>query len=393
MPQSLDTFDIHAPGAREGAECVWARLRETPGLHHDDRYGGYHVAARYQDVMAVLTNPALYASGRGITLPPPAAVRSFHIPAEVDPPQHREYRALIAPLLSAERARALEPAIRTLATGLIDRIPTDTPCDFVRHFARPLPIMVTLSLMQCPLADADSIEAMVDDLHRQIGTGEATGAPERLRDYAAQVVALRKKTATDPQADVISSIALGQVSGRPLTDEEQMSMVRLLLVGGFDTTSIALATMVRWLAEHPEEADRLRSDPAAIDLACEEIVRFASPSTYLRREVTEDTVLNGTPLAKGSSVLVAFGAANRDPAKFACPEAIDATRKPNQHLGFGAAHHRCVGSFIAKAQMRIAAEELLARFAHFHLDPAGGIEYSAGLGQGIMRLPMIFSRG
>lgn len=392
MALTLDGFDIHAPGARDGAECVWSRLREAEGLHHSDRYGGFHVAARYEDAMTVLLNPAVFASGAGITLPPPGGVRSFHIPAEIDPPAHREYRALMAPLLSSGHARAMEPAVRELVIELAERIPSEESVDFVRAFARPLPILVTLSLMGLPRSDADALEQMVEDLHHQIATGEPTGAPERLKAYAERVVADRKASATDPAADIVSSIVLGHALGRPLTDEEQMSMVRQILVGGFDTTAIALATMMWWLAGHPDEAVRLRGDPAAIDLACEEIVRFASPSTYLRREVAVDTVLGGTALRKGESVLVAFGAANRDPAKFACPEQIVAGRKPNPHIGFGAGHHRCVGSFVAKTQLRIAFEEILARFAGFRLDPAGRIEHSAGLGQGIMRLPMLFTR-
>jgi cytochrome P450 len=392
MAQSLESFDIHAADAHEGAPCLWAQMREQAGLYHNDGYGGFHVAARYEDVMAVLMKPAVYASGRGITLPPPDGVRSYHVPSEIDPPDHREYRALLAPLLTASHARAMEPEIRARAVELIDRIPSGESVDFVRAFARPLPILVTLFLMKCPAADASELERMVEDLHRQVATGEETGAPQRLKAYSERIAAERRRTAADPGADIVSSIVLGEVFGRRLTPEEQMSMVRQVLVGGFDTTSIALATMLWWLAGNPDEAERLRRDPAAIDLASEEIVRFASPSTYLRREVAEHTVLGGTPLTKGDSVLVAFGAANRDPARFACPDRIVADRKPNPHVGFGAGHHRCVGSFVAKAQLRIACEEILARFAGFRLDPAGVIEYSAGLGQGIMRLPMIFTR-
>jgi cytochrome P450 len=392
VTQSLEGFDIHAAGAHDGAESLWARMRDGDGLYHSDRYGGFHVAARYEDVMAVLLKPAIYASGRGITLPPPDGVRSYHIPSEIDPPAHREYRALLGSLLTPKHARAMEPEIRALATGLIDRIPDGDSFDFVRAFARPLPILVTLSLMKCPLSDAETLERMVEDLHREVATGEPTGAPERLKAYSERVVADRKLTATDPAADIVSSIVLGTAFDRPLTPEEQMSMVRQVLVGGFDTVSIALATMMWWLARNPDEAERLRGNPAAIDLASEEIVRFASPSTYLRREVVEPTELGGTPLNKGDSVLIAFGAANRDPAKFDRPDEIVPDRKPNPHVGFGAGHHRCVGSFVAKAQLRIAFEEILARFFGFALDPEGDIEHSAGLGQGIMRLPVIFTR-
>ena len=392
MGQTLKNFDIHAPLARKGAECLWSQMRATEGLVRFENYGGYYVAARFEDALAVLTKPTLFASGTGVTLPPPDNVRSFHIPAEVDPPAHREYRALMAPLLSASHARAMEPAIRAIARGLIAQMRTDESIDFVAAFARPLPILVALDLMGLPRSNAHDLGRMVDDLHREVATGELTGASERLQAYANRVVAERRATATDPNADVVSSIVLGSVFGRPLEPEEQMSMVRLLLVGGFDTTAIALATMMWWLARAPGEAERLRGNPAAIDLASEEIVRFSSPSTYLRRQVTEDTVLAGTELLKGDSVLVAFGAANHDPAKFSCPEQIVATRKPNAHIGFGAGHHRCVGSFLAKAQLRVAVEEILANFNTFSIDASSPIDYTTGLGQGIVVLPMIFAR-
>ncbi len=392
MGQTLESFDIHAPQAREGAECLWAQMRDMPGLYRSERYGGFYVAARFEDVMTVLMKPTIFGSGKGITLPPPDAVRSYHIPTEIDPPAHREYRGLMAPLMTAAHARAREPFVRAIVAELLDRIPDDQPIDFVRVFARPLPILVALDLLGQSASDAVELEQMVGDLHREVATGVKTGAADRLGVYAETVLNRRRGHATDPQADVVSSILLGTVFGRPLTPEEQMSMVRLILIGGFDTTSAALATMMWWLATNPDEAGRLRANLTLLDSASEEIVRFASPSTYLRREVMEDCELSGTRLRKGDSVLIAFAGANRDPAKFECPDMIVADRKPNQHVGFGAGHHRCVGSFIAKTELRLAFEAILDVFNDFRIDETRPIEYTTGLGQGIISLPMVFSR-
>ncbi len=386
--QTLESFDIHAPGGRVGAECVWARMREMDGLYRSEDYGGYYVAARYEDVMTVLMNPQVFASGKGITLPPPDTIRSFHIPAETDPPEHREYRGLMAPLLSANHARDMEPAIRDIARGLIAKIPDGEPMDFVRAFARPLPILVALDLMRLPRAHAGALEEMVVDLHREVASGVPTGAADRLKRFSEQVLEDRRADASDPNSDVVASILLGKAFDRSLTPDEQMSMVRQILVGGFDTTSIALATMMKWIAENPQAAAQLRGEPKRIDLASEEIVRFSSPSTYLRREVVEDYELAGTQLKKGDSVLIAFGAANHDPSKFTCPADVVSDRKPNMHVGFGAGRHRCVGSFLAKAQMRVAFEEILAHFDSFQIEPDPPIAYTTGLGQGIISLPM-----
>ncbi|WP_404476782.1 cytochrome P450 [Novosphingobium sp. BL-52-GroH] len=388
--EAADTadLDIHASGAYENGPCIWSRLREQEGLAWSPRYGGFYVAARYEDALQVLTKPGVFGSGKGITLPPPDGIRSFHIPAEIDPPLHGEYRALMQPQLDADRARSMEPAIREIVDVLVERLPLDTPFDFVRAFARPLPIMVALDIMRLDRGHAAELEDMVEDLHREVATGMPTGAAERLKRFAEHVLAQRRRTLRDEDDDVVASILRGSVEGRALGAEEQMSMLRQILVGGFDTTAIALATMMKWLAENPQEVARLRANPGLIDSASEEIVRFASPSTYLRREVMEPVELAGTKLERGDSVLVAFAAANRDPAKFACPEEIDAQRRPNMHLGFGAGRHRCVGSFVAKAQMRIAFAQLLERFEAFELDAAEPIAYSTGLGQGIVSMTM-----
>ena len=388
----LNCFDIHAANARTDAECQWAKMRDQHGLFHSNRYGGFYVAARYADVMEVLMNPDLFASGRGITLPPPDEIRSFHIPAEIDPPAHREYRALMQPLLSAKHAREMEPAIRDIARALIEEIPDGATIDFVHAFARPLPILTALNLMRLPRSHSSTLEAMVEDLHREVATGIPTGAAARLTVFCERVLEERRDDAIDPNADIVSSVLLGRAFGRRLSGEEQMSMVRLLLVGGFDTTSIALATMMKWISESPDEAEKLRGDTKRIDSASEEIVRFSSPSTYLRREVTRNCQLGGTKLKAGDSVLVAFGAANHDPERFECPDEIVAQRKPNPHVGFGAGRHRCVGSFFAKAQMRVAFEEILDTFAAFEIDQSKTMAYTSGLGQGLSSLPLRMTR-
>ena len=390
--QTLETFDIHAPGAREGAECLWAHMRDAPGLYHSDKYGGFYVAARYEDVLKVLTNPRVFSSARGITLPPPVSVRSYHVPAEVDPPTHGLYRALLMPFVTPEQARRREPAIREIVRELIEAIPGGETVDFVRVLARPLPIRVTLSFMDLPASDAPDLEDLVEALHRDVATGVSSGAIDRLEDYARHILSRRRETATDPAEDLVSAIVLGTVEERPLTEGEQVSMVRLFLIGGFDTTSATLAETARWLTERPDEIARLRAEPSAIPALVEEMVRFTSPATYLRREVTEPVELGGTMLKPGDSVLVAFGAANRDPSKFADPGHVDPDRKANPHVGFGAGNHRCIGSFIGKAELKVAFEELLIAFDDMRIDPGQPITYQSGLGQGIMTLPLVFTR-
>ncbi|WP_395335679.1 cytochrome P450 [Novosphingobium sp. BL-8H] len=390
--QTLETFDIHAPQARSGAECLWAKMREMQGLYRNESYGGYYVVSRYEDVLKVLTKPALFSSAHGITLPPPTSVRSLHVPAEVDPPMHGQYRALMMPFVMPEKVRMREPVVRAMVERLLAQVPDGVSFDFVRVVGRPLPILVALDLLGMPAEDAADLEQLVGQLHSDVAAGKSSGAIGRIEDYAKTILDRRRPTATDPVEDLVSSVLLGKVDGRPLTEHEQVSMIRLLLIGGFDTTSATLTEMMRWIASEPEQARRLRKDPSLIPGAIEDVVRFTSPATYLRREVTEDVELGGTQLKKGDSVLVAFGSANRDPNKFPNPDTIDPTRKPNMHVGFGAGNHRCIGSFLAKMELTTAFEEIFSQFSEFYVDRSKSVAYTSGLGQAIISLPMIFKR-
>ncbi|PTR12576.1 MULTISPECIES: cytochrome P450 [unclassified Novosphingobium] len=381
-------LDPHARNSRVGAEAIWAEMRERPGLTYNPEYGGFYYVTRYADVLKVLTNPTLFSSAHGITLPP-AKVRSAHVPAEVDPPAHAEYRNLLVPLMTPARVRLMEDQVRNWVTKLLDAFQGEEKVEFFRAFARSLPVHVALDFLGLPQEDGLILEPLVDELHEEVATGVRTGAADRLTQYARSIVESRKDVVTDPDADVVSSVLLGKKFGEPLTVDEQISMFRLFLVGGFDTASMALAAAVWWLAQHPEDFERLREHPELIDSMSEDAVRFSSPATYLRREVTQDIELGGTQLQAGDQVLVCFGAANRDPAKFSEPDRILLDRKPNVHVGFGAGNHRCVGSFIAKLEMRLALEEMLKRYKHIALDESQPVLYSHGLNQGIVSLPLL----
>jgi len=382
-------YDIHAPDVRREAECLWARLRDEPGLARGERYGGYWFAAKYKDMKEALLKHGIFASGAGITLPE-AHNRSRHIPAEIDPPLHKGYRAIMQRTLTAEKVSALEPAVERIVRELFDGFAAGSHVEFFGAFARPLPIYVMLEFLGLPREDGAMIDALVVELHTEVATGKITGAARRLTDYAGSVVDRREQSGGGRDDDFVATVIKGEVDGRPLTRDEKINMVRQVLIGAFDTVSLTISSGVWWLAQHPEDAQRLRDTPSLMNSATEEIVRFASASTYLRRTVTQDSSLGGTPLTSGDKVLLCFGAANRDPTVFSEPDRLVLERPPTNHLGFGLGLHRCVGSHLAKVQLRMAFTELLRRYRDFRLDPQGIIRLSSGLGQGIIALPLIF---
>jgi len=385
----LKDYDIHARDVRKHAERVWARMRAEANLVHGEKYGGFYAAAKFKDMKEALLKHGIFSSGSGITLPE-AHNRTRHIPAETDPPVHKGYRAIMQRPLAADRIKTMEPAVRDIVVQLLDAFKGQRRVEFFSAFARPLPVYVMLHFLGLPREDGAMIDALVVELHTEVATGVATGGARKLTEYAESVIERRERSGAPPGDDFVSTVAAGEIDGRPLTREEKMNMVRQVLIGAFDTTSLTIAAGVWWLAQHPEDAHRLRETPALMNTASEEMVRFASASTYLRRTVTQEAELGGTPLKPGDKVLLCFGAANRDPSVFADPDRMVLDRTPINHLGFGLGLHRCVGSHLAKLQIQVAFTEILNRYEEFHLDPEGTIELSSGLGQGIIALPLIF---
>jgi cytochrome P450 len=385
----LKDYDIHASDVRREAECAWARMRAAPTLVHGEKYGGFYFASKFKDMKEALLKHGIFSSGSGITLPE-ARNRSRHIPAETDPPIHKGYRAIMQRTLTADRIKPMEPAVRGIVLDLLDAFRGQRRVEFFSAFARPLPIHVMLHFLGLPREDGAMLDALVVELHTEVATGVITGGAKKLTEYAESVIDRRENGPQAAADDFVATVIRGEIDGRPLTRDEKVNMVRQVLIGAFDTTSLTIAAGVWWLAQHAEDAQRLRDNPSLMNSASEEIVRFASASTYLRRTVTQDAELGGTTLHAGDKVLLCFAAANRDPSVFTDPDKVILDRTPINHLGFGLGLHRCVGSHLAKLQIQVAFTELLARYRELSLDPEGEIKFSSGLGQGIVALPMVF---
>jgi cytochrome P450 len=386
--EDFRNFDHRAEKHAEDAPCVWARMREAPGLAHSDRYGGFYVVTRYDDLYEAAVKCQVFSSAQGISFPD-LDFDTRMVPAEADPPIHREYRALLTAFLTRERIAEMEPAIRQKARRLLDGFAGQSRIDFIESYARALPVLVSLELLGLPPEDGAKLDHLIEELHAQRGSEAAMAAAEALGRHLEATLVAHRERAREPGESILSSIVLGTVEGRPLRMDEQVSMVRLLLFGGFDTTSIALGATFRWLADHPEDAQRLREDPELVETAIEEFVRYASPATYLRRTVTEETTLGGQALHPGDRVLLSFAAANRDPTKFDTPDQVVIDRTPNHHLGFGAGVHRCIGFLVGKMMLRITLQEFLAWYHEFRLDPDGAIEWKSGENMGMVSLPLI----
>jgi cytochrome P450 len=202
-----------------------------------------------------------------------------------------------------------------------------------------------------------------------------------------QSALLARERRKRPAADVFSSLANGEFRGAPLTRMMTQVNFFLLIIAGNETTRNALSGGIQALCEHPEQFDRLRSDPSLLPEAIEEILRWVSPVMQFRRTAMRDTKIGDRRIREGDKVVMYYGAANRDPRVFDDPEVFDITRKPNPHLAFGVGTHFCMGSHIARLEMRVTLEEFLRKFPNVSL--AGPPErLQSNFMSGIKRLPL-----
>lgn len=383
-------FDHNRENHRLGIETTWASMRELKVLPYSRAHNGFYVVTRYEDVAYAARNPEIFSSAHGIAIPD-LHVDFRLLPLETDPPVHREYRRLLNPFVTHEHVNRFEPIIRGVAADLIGRLEQQagraTDIDFVKVFAMPFPGRVALKFLGFPEDAAPVLDELINIIVGLRGTDAARAAAASLSAYIEGF--LQSHRATPLTSDnILSAIAHAQIEGEQISPAQQNSLTTLLLFGGFTTTTFALSCAMHWLAEHPQDRQRLSEHPELLPLAVEEFVRFASPGTYLGRTVTRDTELRATQLKEGERVLLSYGSANRDESVFARADEIIFDRTPNRHLGFGYANHSCLGVHLARLELRLALQLLLSRLGDFEVDRTRKIRWSSGETQGMTTLPL-----
>jgi cytochrome P450 len=338
--------------------------------------------------------PEVFSSAQGIAIPD-LHFDSRLLPIETDPPAHREFRRLLNPFVTREHIARCESMICATAAELLDVLRTqlaESPeIDFVSAFARLFPGRIALKFMGFPPADTLRLDSLINTTVDGRGTPAAAQAGAELNAYIDEFLAARRALPCDP-LDLVSVVAYARIDDVSLTSEQQNSLTKLLLFGGFTTTTFALASAFRWLADHPADRSRLREEPALLATAIDEFVRFSSPGTYLGRMVVAETQLGTTALHPNDRVLLSYGSANRDPAVFERADEVVLERTPNRHMGFGHANHSCLGVHLARLEMRIAFQTLLPHLIEFEVDRSRPIEWSSGETQGMTTLPLIVHR-
>jgi cytochrome P450 len=363
-------------------------LRADHPVTWSDAWGGFWVVTCYADVLRVAQDWETFSSARGVTVPyGPSPYPA--LPEMIDPPEHRIFKRLINAYLTPAVVAGWEAATRAIVRRLLDGFAAEGRCEFMEDFARPLPGLTFFELvMHAPPEEL----AEVNRLSTAASIPTAKGAREAraaMLDWISEFV--QRRQGEPPQGDVVDAVLGADIDGRPITHEEIVGVIQLLLFGGLDTTAGALGMMMLRFCEDPDIPARLRNDPALIPEAAEELLRLDAPFVFIARTATREVELGGQRIAEGDKVLISWASANRDDAEFACPHAFDPDRETNRHLAFGAGPHRCAGSNLARLNIRLALEEVLARLHDIRLAEGADPAYHSGFSRTPVTVPIEFT--
>lgn len=306
------------------------------------------------------------------------------IPLSIDPPDHSKYRKVLDPLFAPKRMDAIEDDIAGRVNHFIDAFVDRGSCHFTDELAVPFPSAVFLGLMGLPWEELPTFLRMKDGIIRpssESGTPEDNAQVQRdtAQDIYRYFDAILDERAKSPQDDILSHFLAAEVDGEKLTREEILDICFLFLIAGLDTVTDSLTCFFAFLGAHPEHRRALAADPGLIPGAVEELLRWESPVPTVFRMAAVDTELGGCPVRQGEPVLIGIGAANVDPAAFADGFDVRFDREVNPHIAFGGGIHRCLGSHLARRELRVTLREWHRRIPEYELKAGIELEYAVNL--------------
>jgi cytochrome P450 len=359
-----------------------AMLEEGPAVR--GRNGRGVVAVRREAVNEVLRHPDRFTSKDLVHL---GNVRPL-LPLSVDPPDHLKYRRILDPLFAPRRMDAVEADIAARVHHFIDAFADRGECDFAEEFAVPFPSSVFLGLMGLPWEELDTFLRFKDGLIRPGGhiggIGLDPAVAQKIQHDTGQEVyayfnAILDERQREPRPDVLTQLLAAEVEGQKLTREEILDICFLFLTAGLDTVTDSLTCFYAFLSRNPAQRQRLVEEPAIVNRAVEELLRWETPVTGVPRMAAVDTEVAGIPVKAGEPVSVSLGAANLDPDAFEAPHEVRLDREENPHIAFGGGVHRCLGSHLARRELRVTLREWHKRIPVYSLRPGTELEFPMGL--------------
>jgi len=332
---------------------------------------GHWIFTEPEMIRAALQHPEIFSSS--VVTPLEEDPPYKWIPEMLDPPEHTKWRQLLAPHFAPKLMEQMEGRVKERCIEIIDSFAARGHCDFLRDFAWRYPTTIFMEMMGLPLDGLDRFLSWEHEiLHLTVDEdpdrSRAVAAMIAVQGYFAELIEMKR---VHPGEDLLTTALRWEIDGKPISQEDMLSWCLLMFMAGLDTVSIQLSYAFWYLASHPEARSRLAADPSLAAPAVEEFLRvfaFVAPS----RKVTQETEFHGCPLKKGDMVLLPLSAACRDAGAFADPVSVQLERDHNNHIAFGLGPHRCLGSHLARRELRVALEEWHRRIPDYHL--AQGVE-------------------
>ena len=321
------------------------------------------------------------------------------IPLQIDPPDHKKYRKVLDPLFAPRKmANELEEPVTKLVNELIDELGDRTEIDFAADFSTRFPTHVFLTLLGLPLENLPTFLAMKDGIIRPnhvvgtaFGTPEAVAHQKATADsiyaYFDEVLDERER---EPRDDLLSEFLATEVDGVRLTRHEILDICFLFLIAGLDTVTATLDCMFAFLAEHPDHRRQIVEDPELIPSAVEEMLRWETPVMGIVRAAVADAEIAGCPVKKGDHIIALIGSANTDEEFLEDADEVRFDREINRHIAFGGGIHRCLGSHLARLELRIALREWHRRIPDYSVPDGHELVYTGGI-RSIEHFPLVLA--
>lgn len=393
----IEHYTLHSKDVQKHHDEIHAEMRQSCPVAHSVEHGGFYALTRYKDVYDAAHKPGLLSSFP-VTIPPFGNPTPM-IPIEVDPPAHRNYRTLVGQQFSPNAVDEIEPQIKDIVVEIVDKLVGQQEVDLAKEVAIALPLRAILDLyLGVPEQDWDKLknEFLImlqpdPELSDEENGERAMQAGLNCTMYFAELLEDRRTNGYG--TDLISHLDQAEVDGERLEDDEIFGFCLVLVPAGFDTTASVLSRLMLLFAERPEVRDQLEAiidDPDKLDLAVEELVRYMPPQPGVARNVTEPCEFAGTKFEQGDRILLVWPSANRDPEEFENPDELVLDRQPNRHLGFGSGIHRCLGSHLARLELRTFLREFLHRVPRYRVADGEEAVWHTGNTWGVKKLPVVF---
>jgi cytochrome P450 len=365
-------------------------LRQHCPIAHTARFGGAWLPTRYEDVAAIAYDTEHFSS-RSIILsnfrpPRELAPVGGSPPISSDPPFHHHARKLLLPAFTKAAVTKQEPGTRRFCHSLIDGFWEEDVVDAARDYAQHIPMRVIADMLGFPPEDGPQFREFVADLLEGINLppDERIERVSRLFDYLLVQV---HDHLGHPREDLTTYLIDAELDGRKLDPSHVTGTMALLLIAGIDTTWSAIGTSLWHLAKTPGDRRRLAAEPGLLPTAVEEFLRAYAPVT-MARLVKDDMHWRGVDMKADDWILLSFPAANRDPAQFDRAGEVVIDREANRHAAFGLGIHRCVGSHLARMELRVALDAWLDRIPDFTLEDPAAVTWATGQIRGPRTLPL-----